>query len=385
MRASTSRIASAGLALVLGLVFSGCDGDDAIVERWLTCIECIDGEREAVRQLGGDVVPRLTHAVYGPTAPEMAGIEQRARGAYARIGGAAVPESVYVGRAVSNFRAVYQQRAALSLGDIGTAEALQAIEDAIAFDSIARDTSASGLGFYRPRVRQLLHNSLALARHAPFGGAITPSPIGFGDTIVVRRDSSLGLGGASVELPGAPFGDRLGIRAWGDDSVALIAGVRSGEYALLVEPPPAAGRSAAVPLHVRSFSYATHDAVTAPNVTDLDFPQVRFLALGTAGVEDTIDYFRFEARDTLTLRVVADWRDPGELDLRWFRCPQRGLPPVLLPVVPPDRRPEESSVVIPGGSCAMLAVVGEPSASSLIARLEMEEVARTPNIMLLAP
>jgi hypothetical protein len=138
------------LVLLLGTCSSACartpaqsqSNEDRVLQAWLTCEECSDGELDAVVKLGSAAVPRLAEALRaGP--PQLVLDETRKRLTathqsmvdYARThADAAVPmsERDYVDRHTENFIALYQKRAATGLGAIGGPDAKRELTDALA-------------------------------------------------------------------------------------------------------------------------------------------------------------------------------------------------------------------------------------------------------------
>jgi len=121
---------------------------------WLECEECVDGELAAVSELRTAVVPPLINALeHGPSpaniAKERYALETRF-GRLARDGVKleASPD-VIAEQYLNNYRARYGMRAAIALGDIGGADARNALVRA------SRDASV------RPDVRQEVEKALA--------------------------------------------------------------------------------------------------------------------------------------------------------------------------------------------------------------------------------
>jgi len=344
------------------------------VEAWLTCMDCIQNERETVEAIGSAAVPYLSLAVYGPPPLRVANAEQLARRAWDRVDSPEIPESTFVRRSTEGFVAMYQGRAAASLGDIGTRDAIAGLRTALVHDSLTADTSATGIRYHRADVRLRILTALTLSEAMSFPGVVTPARKRFHDTVIVRSDVPGGLAGRTVQIVGAPFGNRVTVERWGDDSLAIIAGAPAGTYALQLGTAAAAGQPWAVEMSIHFFTYDVHDPLSAPEMTGAGFPRVQFPVLGGHGPADSIDYFRFMPADTVAVTVELDWVLTGELDLGWFDCPLPGDPPVQIVTPPAHTRPEVSEVRIPAGRCVLLGVISRLPDRRTHARLEINEI-----------
>jgi hypothetical protein len=119
----------------------------AVVERWLECEECSEGELAAVIGLGAAAVPALATALAGPPAYMLDRVRASAVVAYAtarrqnerRARTQVVPpppdSGSYVGEIVENFRALRVTRAAQALAQIAPDRARTEIGRALAADS----------------------------------------------------------------------------------------------------------------------------------------------------------------------------------------------------------------------------------------------------------
>jgi len=370
-----------GLVLAAALAVSATAGscrsgdrERQAVEAWLTCIDCLDAERESVQALGSSAVPYLSQAVYGPPPLRIANAEQLARRAWQRIEAPTIPESTFVRKVKGDFVALYQDRAAISLGDIRTGGAIAGLRAVLKHDSVTADTSAAGGRYFRPDVQHRIRTELALAEAQPFPGVVTPDRNRFHDTVVVRADAAGGLAGRTAQIVGAPFGRRVTVARWGDDSLAIIAAAPAGRYPLRLNVTAAGDSSWAVPLAIQLFRYDVHGPTSAPEMTEAGFPRIHFPVLGVHGTADSIDYFRFSPTDTVAIAAELDWVLPGELDLGWFECPSPGEIPREIGTSPTLARPEVSQVLIPAGRCVLLGVVSQVPGRRVFGRLEITEV-----------
>ncbi|MEP7001782.1 MAG: hypothetical protein ABI969_14945 [bacterium] len=125
-----------GVAMLAGLFVTACmpaatTQTSAIIERYLTCEECVNGELAAVTALGQAAVPTLTAALTGPSAQSLANITQSSVDAFSRARAQSnrysqadralrpmADSATFVSRNVESFRASYQARAAHALAVI---------------------------------------------------------------------------------------------------------------------------------------------------------------------------------------------------------------------------------------------------------------------------
>jgi len=376
-RASDFRVWILAAALAVAGTAGRCgfsDDDRRAVEAWLTCIDCIDNERQAVESIGSAAVPYLRQAALGPSPQRVANAEQLALRSYARIPSTTIPESTFVWRSTSGFVAMYQSRAAMSLGDVGTPAAIDGLRAAVALDSATADSSTTGARYFRSDVRRTIITALATARSVPFPSALTLGRASFHDTITVRSNMPGGLAGRTAQLVGAPFGNRITVERWGDDSLAIIAGAAAGTYALQLVSGFASDTPWVVPLWIHAYRYEVRNPASAPEMTGAGFPRIHFPVLGMPEGADSIDFFSFEPTYMLAIRVELDWEMPGELDLRWFECPPPGDPPALLPTPSSNARPEVSEVRIQAGRCVLLGVISRQRDHRTLGRLEITEI-----------
>ena len=108
-----------------------------VISDWLLCDECSDGELDSVVALRGAAVAPLGNALVGPPQIKRENIQSQAAENYGRAGefarGAPLPFRLghLTERAVSNYIALYQTRAAVALGEIDNAAARRHLRDAL--------------------------------------------------------------------------------------------------------------------------------------------------------------------------------------------------------------------------------------------------------------
>ena len=121
--------------LLIAGVLAGCDpltpAERRTIDEWLQCEECSDGELDSVAQLGNRGVRRLTAALRGAPPEDSSNIRFQAESMHARVQGATIPVTEYADRAVANYKATYQKRAAIGLHRINTPQAHAALVAAL--------------------------------------------------------------------------------------------------------------------------------------------------------------------------------------------------------------------------------------------------------------
>lgn len=352
-------IAAAGLAAVV----AGCRArslapeEQEFVRVWLLCDDCTGGERARVAALGNRAVPTLGVALMdGPSPAGRANIEAQLRDLYFRLGPLPVTEAAFVSDHLANYVATWRERAAVSLGDIGTAAAFAALEEALA------DTTA-----LEPGTLLAARRSHAL-RHRLFTGAVTDSVVRGFDTVTVRRGSGAWDGDETVSLVGAPFPNDLIVHR-DLDSIKIVAAAPPGAYQLLVEGEPAG--PARAPLRITTIRYAPSPATSPRELAAGAATQVLLLALWPPAIGDTIDHVRVLTPLIPSPRLVtADWSGSGNVDLRWAPCP--GDAPLDPGQGATANRPEVLTLGAPDPPCRLIQVVlRAPHGESAIVRLRV--------------
>lgn len=159
---------------------------EAQLERWLTCIECSDGERDSLlasAEFSPDVVERLVTTLIGPPdSVAMSNIEQNLAASWALLGDTAVHAADFADYYRANYVALRRKRAAILLGDLGDSRAIAAL------DSVLADTSSS----YRSDVVQVVREVRTALGNAP-PAAIRP----------LAGQSQVAIAGSLVATPPA--------------------------------------------------------------------------------------------------------------------------------------------------------------------------------------
>lgn len=223
----TRRLAH-GVALVLmGAV--GCGGpsprERALVEHWLLCDECTAGERDSVVRLRDRAVSPLGDALEGPSRAQLRNVRRQVEASYARLVTAAaaagdspsVARTIYVDHYVGNFTAVYESRAAIALGLIGTPQALDELRQALERPP----------GYYRGDVRRAIATALGTTISIAAGQnqtATAGTPVLIDPSVVVREASGIPVRGVSVRFRPVPGGGAVtdSIRTTDDSGRATV-------------------------------------------------------------------------------------------------------------------------------------------------------------------
>ena len=331
----------------IALLFQACQpsaSEYATLDGWLLCDDCRNGERAAVHAIGGKLVHTLDQALIGPSPGRVANKEAQFRQMYRTLPAPSVSESDYVAELRGNYIARYQQRAALSLGDIGDSRAVAALRR-------ARD-AARARG-YRSDVVTVIATVLALRESRPFAGTVAPQTPRFADTVRVAQGGGLAWDGdESVTLNGTPFADSLEVGHW-TDSLAFVAAALPGNYALSIHRLGSGAVTQVVPLQIIAPPYQSHDPATAPVLTALPLPQTRYLALPSSPA-DSGDFFKLEAAGNrpFTARITA--AGANTLSLRWLVCATLAMPPLVAPVTLTGRVVDENGVPVDGALVSLL-------------------------------
>jgi hypothetical protein len=344
-----------------------CDGLDQheweLVDRWLNCDECINGERDSVRLLGERAVPAISERLAGPTQARQQVVMRQFDDAYNSSGGGGASRAEYVTDLLSAYKATYQKRAALSLADIGGDKAQNALDDAIA------DTTSRG---YRDDVVDLLQFLKVKLGTSPFGGSISPSVVAYGDTVTLTPSSGQPFTGTETfQLEDAPFPDSaLVVTSVGPlpGQRKLVAAAGAGPRMVVIGNVGSAGTAHAATIMITSIldrndramiNCTTFDcsAAAAPEVTTASLPYGAFLTLWTTRPRsDTSDVFRIIPAVASTITARVDWVGSAPLDLRWRSCvpPFPDTPAGSAASLPNSR---QISASINAGECRLLVVL----------------------------
>ncbi len=373
-RRHRGRIAFFVICLALS---GGChlsDQDFGVVEAWLTCDECLEGEREAVAAQGSRLVMLLSTAlVDGPSAARRQLLRQKFIAAFPPLGVAGISADTYADSLVANYVAGFQERAAVSLSDIGGSRAMQALDRVLASP-----------GNYRRDVVATVDALRSAMGATPFSGTLRPKVVRFGDTVFLYPPLGQPFTGDEfVTLTGAGFDSTEILLDLRPDQLAFAAVGEEGFHHLRVTSVGNTTRTESATLSIisvadrndRRMLACTTFACRATNaepVARASMPYQTFLALHRkVPSPDTLDYFRFEPSVDLPVTARLQWPAGSDsLDLTWRRC---GVPNALvgnLDGATPAANPEITSVTVPAGECWLLLVsLSSTSARSVFARL----------------
>jgi hypothetical protein len=376
--------------LILGVLaansafVAGCgpsERDRQTIEAWLACEECYDGQRANVRAIGQGAVPALERILRdGPSRGDRRQVRRKFQSIYAAVGQRArVGRKQYVDELEQGFIASYQKRAAISLGDIGGDRARRVLRRALEPRSV---------GSYRADVVQVIKLASVSLDPARFRGTVIPTIPGFGDTVVLRSPANEPFfADAAAGVDGSPYSPSE-IRLFVERGRLGFAAVASSGAHILTLQNGKNQREAR--LIIRTLLDATDRRMTsctdfacqidsAPRLAgrtgSLVGPRtpalVTFLSLWrTPSTSDTLDVFKFETLRPLPIRAEVDWRQKGDVDLRWVNCSTGA---VVGDTSGQSRaNPERTSVVIPGRDCwALLVVLVSSDTVPIMARLRL--------------
>jgi hypothetical protein len=137
-----------GASLLTCLVAAGCQNsnpDRAVLDAWLTCIECTDGELDSLKAQAtfhASTIDTLREdLLHGPSATRRARLAQQLTATYQllaayvashpNLDSLAFTQAQFVDLDLENMVTIYQGRAARGLGEIGGTHARAALDSAL--------------------------------------------------------------------------------------------------------------------------------------------------------------------------------------------------------------------------------------------------------------
>jgi hypothetical protein len=336
------------------------------IEAWLHCDECTDGERSAVKAIGGRAVKTLEKLLrQGPSPARRDLMRAQFAASYTPTPAVTLTRDEYAAQLLENFVANYQKRSAVSLADIGGRRARSALQRALD-DTVSLN--------YRADVVRVIRIARATVNAEPFAGRARSASVAFGDVVVLEA------------APGPSF--------TGDEIAAIDESVFPASELLLPIQPESLrffavgdpGAHVVTISNVGTTSNTEHAVITIRSLIDRNdqgmlscttigcridsaqviplgaLPYVTFFSLWRRPVNpDTIDFFRIQSPSSITVTARLDWRAgstsvaPGDVDLVVRPCTPGPLPPPpLVPLIPPN--PASASIPIAAGSCAVVLV-----------------------------
>jgi hypothetical protein len=349
----------------------------ASVEKWLTCDECTSGERDSVKALENEVLPRLHELLLGyPSAVEITLFKRQAQRAYQMTKPIGVSEADYIASQFGALQARRQTRAAQSLVDIHTAPAR----------SILTYAASIANGRFRSDVASQVR-FLAAAWEGPSFNGTSKREVEFGDSLVFEGGTPVLTAQALAIIDSSsPFAPESMVYRRSAGTLIVAAAAMPGQHTVAIIDG-ASTRTSAVNVtsdvdlndrHTRRCATDVCRADSAEVINAGSLPALRFLSLKTVGTRiDTVDFFRIQATGApLTVTARLDWRAPGtapvNLNLQWRTC--LGLLATgNADGSTPLNKPEVTSLTIPAGQCRMLLVTGpsQPAVPTVIARLRI--------------
>jgi hypothetical protein len=288
----------------------GRERRQAAVLDWLECIECDDGERDAVVAQRACPVGALEDALLnGPGPGRVANVRRRLELVSTPSGAVTLAQLVEPG--VAGYVAAYRQRAALALGDLadsGVARAREAL-------AAARAAAAAGTRVFPPDVLRALESAAAAASTPAFTGQILPDTAAFLDTVTVRLAAGQVVADEDVRLVGSPFGDDVLVDRYpGSDSLRFVAAGDVGAYVVTIQQLGPAHDSARAPFGIVRMPprpQGLGNQVPIP----LALPFRHYFA-----VKDTAEQLRLETAALPALAVSLEWADTAGARLVARQC-----------------------------------------------------------------
>jgi hypothetical protein len=350
---------------------------NASLEKWLNCDECLAGERDAVKGMGNEAVPRLRELLLGyPDSAELRVFMAQARTAYRMSPPVGITEEEYRANRFGVFQARRQTRAALSLVDIHTAPAKSVIDYA----------SRIALGRFRSDVARAVRFQAATWDGLTFSDTALRD-VQFGDSVTLQGTTTSLTALALAVIDSSPFPpDSIILHREAGKLIFAAAGLPGPHGVAVIDGGSTRMTHLTITSDVdpndRHTRLCTTDqcrADSADVITAASLPALKFLTLKSTGTAlDTMDFFRIQAPPGGPLNVIArlDWRgqgsEPVNLDLRWANCVGLGLTGSGSGATPLNR-PEVTSILIPPGQCRLLLVIGPRALGvpTVIARLRI--------------
>ncbi len=356
-QAGASRVsarAAMTATLLLGSCLLTCPEHDQ-VEAWLYCDECIAGERETVKGLGLRAVPTLVAALDGPSAEQQAFVRKGFELRYA--GEPANERAQLVSEQVSNFVAMVQKRAAVSLGDIGGDKARAALTTALSDTSLRSD------------VLSVIRVALGVMGGTPFTGTLAPLMASLGDTLTLTAGGATPFDGdAFASVDGAHFPPETVLVSRDLQTMRFVVTAEAGQRTVAITGLGSRNDTETTSLHINSIVDGNDRRMlscitfacqidSAPQVATASLPFQGFLSLWrTPPRPDTIDVFRVvNPGPALPVTARVDWVGPPTIDLGWLNCGD--LAPVPGSPGPATTTSTERSLLIPAGGCRHLLVM----------------------------
>ena len=352
------------------------------LDAWLTCDECINGERAAVKAIGHRAVPALSDALVGPPLSRQALVRAQFVNSYPGIVVVGLAPDVYADRLLTNYVATYQKRAAISLGDLGGNDAKAALNEAL-----ARASSRS----YREDVVRQIRYVVATLTGVPFSGTLTPQRVSFGDTVTLTGSAARPFDGDELaDIDGAPFPAADVVLSRGPNRLTIAALGDPGAHGVVISNAGTGTSTQIGTLIIGSVLDANDRAMlscgtlrcsvdSAPRISPASLPYRTFLSLWlTPPRTDTLDVVRVHpdvsgsgAVIPLTVTATLNWGGAPNLDLRWRRC--SNLASVGNDSGATGANPERSSVTISDDCWALLVLLlpSGPPTPRAFARLQI--------------
>lgn len=211
--------------------------EDRIVQRWLLCDECVEGELDSLLALGARGQAAMIEALKGPPKERLVNIRLQAEAMYARIPTPGTPRQKFVDHYLANYKAIYHRRAAVALQRFNTPTAHAALLDALRHDTQYRTDVVRGLG---EAAGARVSIAAGDSQHAPLGAFVQVNPTVLvrdtttaqplsGVGVVFQVDSGGGLVQPSTRMTGSDGKADVRWRLGSTDSMNLLRAVAAGQ------------------------------------------------------------------------------------------------------------------------------------------------------------
>ena len=379
------RSTALGPLITAALLLTGCgltDREWRTLDAWLTCNECINGERAAARGIGQKAVPEFSSALVGPPARRQTLVRAQFANSYPGVAIAGLTRDVYADLLLANYVATYQKRAAIPL------EILVA--------TMRRPRSMKRWPGRRPvRTGKMWCDSIRYvvtrSNGVPFGGTLSPLRVSFGDTLTLTGSATQPFNGDELaDIDGAPFPPADVVLSRGTNELKIAALGEPGAHGVAISNVGTGTSTEIATLTIGSAVDANDRAMlscsslrcsvdSAPRIVPWVSPLPDVFVLVAHPTSDRHSrrsenpprHFPTRAAHPPAVTATLNWQGAANLDLRWQRC--SNLASAGNDSGATGANPERSSVTISDDCWALLVLLlpGSAPAPRAFARLRI--------------